>query len=66
MYKYPPTASMLAGGSRIASWDTVEYQIVDPRWPEENGRSCLNGTRETTVEELEDVPFACATGGPRD
>jgi hypothetical protein len=44
----------------------VEYQIVDPRWPEENERSCLNGTRETTVEELEDALFVCAMDGPRD
>ena len=44
----------------------MEYQVVDPRWPEENDRSCLKGTREVTVDELEDVLFVCVMGGPKD
>ena len=66
MYKCPPTASIPAGGSGSVPYDVVEYQIVDPRWPEENGRSCLKGTRVATVEELEEALLVCVIDGPKD
>ena len=50
----------------MSSREFVLYHEVTPGDPEGNGRSCLNGTRKTAVEELEDVLFVCAMDGPRD
>lgn len=46
--------------------ELVLYHDVKPGDPEGNGRSCLIGTREVTVDELEDVLFVCVMGGPKD
>ena len=50
----------------MSSREVVLYHDVTPGEPEGNGRSCLMGTRGTTVEEPEDVLFVCMMGGPRD
>ena len=49
----------------MSSRELVLYHDVTPGEPEGNGRSCLIGTRETTLEEL-DVLFVCVMAGPRD
>ena len=49
MYKLPAISGIPLVGPETSECDCVVYQMIVPRCPDESGRSCLKGTKETTV-----------------
>ena len=63
MYRAPATPEMPSGGLERLIYDRVVYQIVAPRCPNKNGRSCLKGTSGLAVITLEVDEDGTTMGG---